>query len=422
MKKVNIGMFGCGNIGQGVVKILERNSDSIAKKTDIEINLKNIVVRDPKKERDINTSGYFFSNDPSQILDNDDIDIVIELVGGVKDAKDLVFNAIRKKKHVVTANKALMAEFGDEIFRLAKENNVKINYEASVGGCIPIIKALNVSLVSDRINSIFGILNGTTNYILSKMANEKMDFDKALKKAQDLGFAESDPSFDLSGKDAAQKLVVAARLAFNTEVSIDDIYVEGIEGIKLVDIKAADDMGFAIKLLAIAKREKDMIEMRVHPALIRKDHLLAKVNDEINAIVVHGDNIKEQMYYGRGAGQLPTASAVVSDVIDILRREEMEFNYESFKIRKMDDLELKYYMRFMVEDKPGALAAITKILADYGISIFSIHQKEGKKENVPVVLMTHKAKESMIKKAVSEIDRLDIIREKTLLLREESLD
>jgi len=411
---MNIGLIGCGTIGQGVVKVIEKNKELIKNKTGIELNLK--AIADIAIDKIPLSKDYKLSNNPDTILEDKDIDVVIELIGGIDPAKSIITKALQNKKHVVTANKAVISEYYTELVKIAKENNVNIKFEASAGGCVPIIKSLNESLVADEIKSLFGILNGTTNFILTKMADGK-SYNEALKEAQKLGFAEADPTFDVSGKDAAQKLVILTLMAFNVESNISNAYVEGIEKITKKDIDYAKELGYSIKLLAIAKKENGKVEMRVHPVLIPQTHLIATVRNELNAVFVKGMFIDEQMYYGKGAGQLPTAAVVVSDVVDIYTHKEKQRDLKKEEFIKIDDIMSYYYVRFTVLDKAGVLAKITKVLAENNISILSVVQKETEKEIVPVVMLTHKVKESSLRKAIEEINNLDVIKDKSVVIR-----
>ena len=415
--KAKIGMFGLGNVGQGVAKIISENREAIRYKSGIDLDLNAICVRDTGKSRGIDTQGYWLTTDKNALLDDPCNNVIVELIGGTTDAKDIVFTAIEKGKHVVTGNKALLAAYGDEIFKAAKEKGVIVNYEAAVAGSIPIIRALDCSLVSDNITALYGLMNGTTNFMLTKMAVDKLSYAQALKQAQDLGFAEADPSFDVGGKDAAQKLLLAASLAFNAALKMDDIYFEGIEKVSKVDMDFAKEMGYSIKLLAYAGKENGSLSLRVYPALIPKSNILAGIDNEINAIVVKGNNVQEQTFIGRGAGGLPTASVVVSDIVDVLRKTEHGFEYNPCSIKPMEDLSLRYYLRFNVEDKPGVLASITSSLAGRGISIDSMVQRGHNNSYVPVVLMTHKALEKDVMASLSEIDKKPFMQDKAYAIR-----
>ncbi|MBD3310562.1 homoserine dehydrogenase [Candidatus Woesearchaeota archaeon] len=414
-RKISIGIAGLGNIGQGVARIIESNRDKILKKTGIELDIRSVCIKDMQKKRTLPTDAYLMTDDYNRLVDDPQIDIVVELIGGVDAARDLIQKALKAGKHVVTANKAVMAKHGEEFFRLAEINKVKINYEAAVAGSIPVIRSFDVSFISDRIISIIGIINGTTNFILTRMSREGLDYKDALKQAQKLGFAEADPSLDVGGDDAAQKLAVLSRIAFNTDVSLDDIYYEGITGIRPVDISYACEMGYEIKLLAIARQEKGRLEMRVHPALIPKSHILASIRDEINAVLVTGENIGEQLFYGKGAGQLPTASTVVADIIDVARRGEMFYEYDRYEIQSIDDLKTEYYLRFDVDEMPGILMQITTVLTKHNISVMSLIQKQTDSHVLPVIITVHKTDEKNMQDAFKEISSFDFVRSSNLM-------
>jgi homoserine dehydrogenase len=352
---------------------------------------------------------------------------VVELIGGVGFAKELIEKAIENKKHVVSANKHLIALHGKELFEKAKEHNVNIEFEASVGGGIPVIKALKEGLVANRINYIHGILNGTTNYILTSMLEEGKSFEEALKEAKELGYAEQDHTLDVEGIDAAHKIAILASIAFNGFIDFNDIYIEGISNIDKLDVELGKELGYTIKLLAIAKNSKEELEVRVHPTFINYQEQLAKVSSVYNAILIDGDFVGKSMLYGKGAGAKPTASAVVSDIVDIAKHHKKGFQAFNTKsqLKLNKNFNTRYYVRFEVEDKIGVLASITNVFAKYGISIASVLQKEmvckmAKKENstmVPLVILTHKAYEKDIKKALSEIEGLSVVKQKPILIR-----
>lgn len=416
-KEVNIGIIGTGTIGSGVINILKENSDLIEKRTGIKLILKKVCDKEIEKAKNLGikevTANY------EDVINDPDISIIIELIGGYNPAKEIILKSLKNKKHVVTANKALIAKHGSEIFQTAKENNVTIAFEAAVAGCIPIIKTIRESFVSDKIKYIYGILNGTTNYILTKMEEGK-SYKDALKKAQELGFAEANPEFDVEGKDAAQKITILSELAFNANIK-EEILTEGITKLSKNDIKYADDLGYKIKLLAIAKNENNEIELRVHPTMIPKNHELAAVKNELNAVYLVGENTTESMLYGKGAGQLPTATVVLGDVIDIAKEKKDNFYFEDKKIKDMNKVSSRYYIRFTVIDKPGTLAQITKILGENDISIASVNQKENDKEIVPVILTTYKASKENITKAIKEIYPLGVIKDNPVVIRIEDL-
>jgi homoserine dehydrogenase len=415
--EVNIGLIGTGTIGSGVINILNKNSELIEKRTGIKLILKKACDKEVENAKKLGikevTTNY------EDVINDPDINIIIELIGGYDPAKEIILKALKNKKHVVTANKALIAKHGDEIFKTAKENNVNIAFEAAIGGCIPIIKTIKESYATDKIKNIYGILNGTTNYILTKM-EEGASYKDALKKAQELGFAEADPEFDVEGKDAAQKITILSKLAFNTTIK-EEILTKGITKLSKNDLKYADELGYKIKLLAIAKNENNEIEIRVHPTMIPKNHELAAVKNELNAVYLVGENTTESMLYGKGAGQLPTATVVLGDVIDIAKGKKDNFYFENKKIKDMNKIISRYYIRFSVINKPGTLTQITKILGDNQISIASVNQKEDNKEIVPIILTTYKAPKENITKAIREIYPLGVIKDNPVVIRIEDL-
>ena len=435
MQKINIGLIGFGTVGTGVVKVLKENAKTIQERLGAEVVLKRIADKDLTRDRGVEVEKAILTADANEILNDPSINIVIELMGGIEPAKTFILKSLKNKKHVVTANKALLSQHGEEIFKTASANNVDIGFEASVGGGIPIIKALKEGLVANRINSIYGIINGTANYILSKMTNEGGKFEDVLKKAQEKGYAEADPTYDVEGIDTAHKLAILINLTYGTYIDLKDIYTEGISKITPLDIKFAREFGYKIKLLAIAKEEGEKIEARVHATMIPADHLLATVDGVYNAIHLKGNAVGSVMFYGRGAGMMPTASAVLADVVDICRNLKkgvshrvsplsyMEDSVKKVEIKHIENLEIPYYLRFSVLDKPGVLSRISGVLGNHNISILSVIQKDRKVGGaVPIVIMTHHAREKELMSALKEIDRLDVVRDKTVYLRiEENL-
>jgi len=418
-KEINIGLVGLGTIGSGVVKILKNNQDLIEKRTNIKLSLKKVCDLNLESAKELGLNENQLTKDYNDLINDKDINIIIELIGGYDPAKDIILKALKAKKHVVTANKAVIAKHGKEIFKEAKDNNVSISFEAAVGGCIPIIKTIKENYAADNIKDIYGIVNGTTNYILTKM-EEGLSYEKALKQAQELGFAEANPEFDVEGKDAAQKLVILASLAFNANIA-DDILTWGITKINKNDIEYADGLGYKIKLLAIAKHENHEIELRVHPTMIPKQHELASVKNELNAIYIIGENTTKSMLYGKGAGQLPTATVILGDVIDIAKGKNDQFYFKDIKTKDINKISSRYYLRYNVADKPGVLAKIATILADNDISIAAVQQKEINKDIVPVIMTTHEAQEESMMKAVKEINQLDVVKEDTVVIRIEDI-
>jgi len=429
-RDVNIGIIGFGTVGAGTAKILMKRHKELQAQLGVSLKVKNIADLDTKTDRGINLPRGVLIKDAHKILDDPDIDIVVELMGGINPAKEFILEAIKKGKHVVTANKALLAEKGQEIFRAAKRHGVAVGFEASVAGSIPIIKVVRESLIGNKIGNIFGIINGTANYILTKMTEEGVDFSSTLKEAQDLGYAEADPTFDIEGIDSAHKLAILASLAYGIPISLKKIYTQGITEITPLDIGFASEFGFKIKLLAIAKPSGKEVELRVHPTMVQESMPIASVNGVFNAIYVEGDATGAGLYYGKGAGDMPTGSAVVSDISDIARniRAGADDRIQRFdisgrsglKVKKMEDVSTCYYLRMSAIDKPGVLSKISGILGDNNISIESMIQKGRKKEKaVAMVLMTHEAREKDMMKALKEIKKLKVVSGKPLYLRVE---
>jgi len=430
-KPVNIGLVGLGTIGTGVASLFYEKSATFAARTAAPVRLTQIADKD-LSERDVSIPDGVLSSDVDGLLSNPDIDIVIELVGGTGFARTVVLKAIENGKHVVTANKALLAAHGEEIFRAAHDKCVDVAFEAAVGGSIPILKALRESLSTSRIDSVYGIVNGTTNYILTRMANEGAPYDELLRSAQDAGFAERDPSADVKGWDSQQKLAILMRLAFGTVVRADDILCEGIEHITPLDIDYAREFGYAIKLLAIAKRHGEKLEARVHPAMIPAKTLIADVQYEYNAIEVIGDEFGTQVFYGKGAGRRPTATVVVSDALDIAQR--IQSGAPCSRVREIidrqdaptlvppDGLSMRHYVRLEVKDHAGVLEDIAHVFASENISIESVVQKgRATAETVPLVIMTHEAKEAAVSSAVRQLEELDAVRPPVQRIRIEDL-
>lgn len=432
MESVKIGIFGLGVVGGSVVQILHNNRDLIRSRLGMELVITRAVVANPGKPREVPLDGITLSKDPADILDDPDIAIVVELMGGLDTACEVVLGAFDRGKAVVTANKALLAERAREIFSKAYEKGLSLGMEASVAGGIPVLRSLKEGLSGDRILEISGIVNGTCNYILTCMSEDGAPFDDVLAEAQRLGYAEADPTFDVDGIDAAHKLAILVNLAYGTIVHYPDIHVQGIRGITPMDIEFAGQLGFAVKLLAIGKFDGKEVEARVHPALVEKGHLLAAVNGVFNAVFLTGDNAGATMSYGRGAGGAPTGSAVVSDIIDIARNLKagircktppLSVIFESLRelpIKKMEGIESEYYLRFQVVDKVGVLARITKVMGDNGISIQSVIQplRSGRPgEPVQVILITHRAREDGVWKSLRKIAPMDFILGETQLIR-----
>ncbi len=431
MKKINAGLIGFGNVGSGVVKILRDKKSLLSDKIGVEININKICDKDILSKRSVSVDKHILTNNVDKIINDPQIDIVIELAGGIHPAKEYIMAALKKGKNIVTANKALLAQEGKEIFALARDRNKNIYFEASVGAGIPIIKSLREGLVANKFYSIFGIVNGTSNFILSQMSGENRTFADALKEAKLKGFAERNPSLDIDGVDSAHKLILLTYLCFGRLVSLDSVFIEGISQVSLADVNYAKELGFEIKLLAIAKKVGDELEVRVHPTLIPNTHLLSSVAGVFNAIYVSSDLAGNLLFYGPGAGQMSAASAVVADLVDLtqdikagLFRSTLNIVADESikKLRQIDEVASRYYIRFMALDKPGVLAKISGILAKFGISIASVTQKQKRKTQVvPIVMIIHGAKEKHLRSALEVIDRLDIIRQKSVAIRMEEV-
>lgn len=429
MNKIEIALLGLGNVGKGVWHIFQNNKEEITRRSGYDIEITKILVNDISKERGIDIPVGVLTTDIEEILSNDNIKIVVELLGGVHPAKDYMLSAIENSKHVVTANKQVIALEGTELLDAARKNGVLLYYEGSVAGGIPILKGIEESLTANKIQEIVGIVNGTTNYILTKMSLENMDFDIALKQAQDKGFAEADPTSDVEAYDAVYKLAILTSLSFGINVDVKDIYREGISNISSLDIKYAKEFGYTIKLLAIAKENNGSLELRVHPTMIPIAHPLANVNDSFNAILIKGNAVGDLMFYGQGAGSLPTGSAVVSDIISILRNDmtlrsisTVENKAASKLILNQQAYKSQYYLRFSVKDMSGVLGEISSIWGKNNVSISSIIQKDEKQGIVTLIIVTHDAIEGDINKSVAEIEHLDSVYNIDNLIRVEKLN
>jgi homoserine dehydrogenase len=432
MQHINVGIIGFGTVGAGAVEILLQNRDIIRNRIGFPVVLKKIADIDTDSDRGISIEPDTMTTEAMDIIHDPEIDIVVELIGGIEQAKDYILKAMEKGKHVVTANKALLAEHGRELYQGAIKYGVNLAFEASVGGGIPVIRSLSEGLAANRIKIIMGILNGTSNYILTRMSQEGLPYKEAVREAIDLGYAEDPPTLDVDGTDAAHKLAILISIAFGIPASFDSIYREGIDRLTPDDISYASQFGYCLKLLAVARERGDRVEARVHPAMISLNHILANVNEAYNAIYLEGDFIGPNLYYGMGAGRRPTGSAVVSDIMSLARkifqRSETTIPFSAhappqehdLSIQPIEELHTAYYFRFSAIDKPGVLSKISGILGENDISISSVIQK-GRKVNgsVPIVMLTHEAQESSVIKALSLMDRLEVLTDKTMVIRVE---
>lgn len=416
---IQIGLLGCGTVGSGVVKLIEQNNHTISQKIGSEIKIKKVLELKRERCLQLGISAEMICSNIEEIVNDEEINIVVELIGGVDTACHFILEAMKKGKHVVTANKDLIAVKGEELFAAAREHNVDFYFEASVGGGIPIITPMKQSLAANNIQQVIGILNGTTNYILTKMSNEELAYEDVLAEAQRLGYAESDPTSDVEGLDAARKIAILASIAFNSRVTLNDVYAEGITKITPRDIRYAREMGYVIKLLAIAKQENEKIQVRVHPSFIPLEHPLANVNDVFNAVFIRGDAVGDVMLYGRGAGQMPTASAVIGDIIEIGRNIIHQSTarigctcFEQKSIMNINDMHSQFYIRMVVKDRPGVLAGIAGVFGNNNVSIASVLQKGNKKElndMAELVLITHKVKEQDLHDALTVLKGMSIV-------------
>jgi homoserine dehydrogenase len=433
MNPMKVGLLGLGVVGGGTWTVLSRNAEEIARRAGRRIEVSHIAVRDAAKASSRVGDAAVITTDPYEVVRDPNVDIVVELIGGDTLARELVLEAIAQGKHVVTANKALLAKHGNEIFAAASERGVMVAFEAAVAGGIPIIKAIREGLTANRIQWVAGIINGTTNFILSEMRSRGLPFAEVLAEAQRLGYAEADPTFDVEGIDAAHKLTLLASLAFGVPVQFDKAYVEGISSLAQEDIAHAERLGYRIKLLGITRRRPDGIELRVHPALVPASRLLANVEGPMNAVLVNGDAVGPTLYYGQGAGEEPTASAVVADLVDVTRLHtadpgnrvpHLAFQPDAMSdtpILPIDKVFTSYYLRLRVDDQPGVLADIARILADHGISIGSMIQQPSHIGGADIIFLTHEAVEGDVKRAIERIESLAFVRSKMTLIRMENL-
>ena len=436
MEPVKIGLLGLGTVGGGTVTVLTRNRDEIARRAGRDIMISHAAAKAFRREAIEGIDEIpRISDDAWQVVADPEIAIVVELIGGYSPARELVLQAIENGKHVVTANKALIAKHGNEIFAAAQRKGVMVAFEAAVAGGVPIIKALREGLAANRIEWIAGIINGTSNYILTQMRDQGRSFDDALAEAQALGYAEADPTFDVEGVDAAHKLTILGSLAFGIPLQFEKVYVEGITGIEPQDVANAEEFGYRIKLLGITRKTERGVELRVHPTLIPERRLIANVNGVMNAVLIEGDAVGPTLYYGAGAGSLPTASAVIADVVDVVRAlttdPENRVPHLAFQpgelrdlpVLPIDEIETAYYLRVQAEDRPGVIAAVAGILGEAGISIEAIHQQEpGEGDtHVPLVMLTHRVREGQMNAAIARIEALGSIRGSVTRIRVEQL-
>lgn len=433
MSPIKVGLLGLGVVGSGTWNVLTRNAEEIARRAGRRIEVAAVAVRDIEKARRLVGEHILVTQDGMQVVRHPDIDIVVELIGGDTLAYELIMEAIKQGKHVVTANKALLAKHGNEIFAAAHAKGVMVAFEAAVAGGIPIIKAIREGLTANRIQWLAGIINGTTNFILSEMRSRGLPFADVLAEAQQLGYAEADPTFDIEGVDAAHKLTLLASLAFGIPVQFDKAHIEGISSLAQEDIAHAERLGYRIKLLGITRRREDGIELRVHPTLVPTECLLANVEGAMNAVLVQGDMVGATLYYGQGAGELPTASAVVADLVDVTRLQAADPEHrvphlafqpdamENIPILPIAEVQSSYYLRLRVEDRPGVLADLARILSDAGISIGSMIQEPHGESEADIIFLSHQAREGDINTALERIQGLSFVRSSVTRLRVESL-
>ena len=424
-KAINIGILGLGTVGCGVVKVIDENHRVISNKIGSPLNIKKIADINTSRFRLIKLSKDKLTTKAEEVIEDKDIDIIVEVIGGIGVAKRYVLSAIKQKKHIVTSNKELMAKFGDQVIEAAGKEKIEVRFEASCGGGIPIIRPLKQCLAANKIEEVIGIVNGTTNYILTRMSEEEKDLKEVLKEAIKEGYAEADPSLDIDGFDASYKIAILSSVAFQTRVNLSNVYREGIRGIEQKDIEYARELGYKIKLLAIARREKDKIEIRVHPTLVPLTHPLSNVHGAFNAIFVKGNAVGELMFYGQGAGALPTASAVVGDIIELaqrIKKGEVASIYtplKRLKVKNIALIESRYYFRMKVLDQPGVLAKVSKILGEEKVSLASVVQKGSGGSLAEIVFLTYQVQNMKISRALSQIKRLKVVKEIGNIIRVE---
>ncbi|WP_101842991.1 homoserine dehydrogenase [Halobacillus sp. Marseille-P3879] len=415
---ITVGLLGLGTVGSGVIEILEDHKESIQHKTGCDVTIKTVLVSNLTKPRDIDNTSTKLTDRYEDITQDPDIDVVVEVMGGIDHTLTILREAIENGKHIVTANKDLVAQHGAELFEASSRNQCDLFYEASVAGGIPIIRSILDGLSSDKIRKMMGIVNGTTNYILTKMTKEGVDFDSVLKEAQELGFAEADPTADVDGLDAARKMTILSILGFSMPFNLEDVEVKGIRGISLADIQYARQLGYSVKLIGVAEHDETGVAVNVEPTLLPVEHPLSSVNDEYNAVYVYGDAVGETMFYGPGAGKLPTATAVVSDLIAVVKSLRLGTSGSAYvqpqfpkQVKEKKDQLTKKYMRLHVHDQPGMLMELTKIFAEYGISFDQIIQREADKDDERELMMvTHQVSEEDFKRAYNDLESLSSIR------------
>ena len=423
-KVIQVALLGLGTVGGGVYRIIKSQSEEMSNKLGARIEIKKILVRNQEKAIKRIGDDPAITTDWNEIISDPEISIVIEVMGGIEPAKTYISQALSAGRHVVTANKDLIAQSSEELTQLAQKHHTDLKFEAAVAGGIPIIGPLQGSLTANHITEIMGIVNGTTNFILSSMTEEGMDFSTALAIAQEKGYAEADPTADVDGLDAGRKVAIMASLAFNSRVTFDDVYTEGIRTISAKDIRYADEFGRVIKLVGIARQDAEGIEVRVHPMLIKKTHPMATVSGSFNAVFLHGDAVDDVMFYGRGAGDLPTGSAIMGDVFEITRDivngssgKTRDLCYKHIPIKKMEDCVSRFYLRMEVEDKPGVLATLTSVLGNNAVSIRQIVQKEHEEDGAEIVIITDYTKERHIMDALLTFERMSMVRNKPMVIR-----
>lgn len=416
---VSVGLLGLGEVGSGVIKLIEEYQDDLEHRLGCAVAVKRVLVRDLEKARKIDIDEAVLTTDPNDVINNPDIDVIVEVMGGVEEARKLMLEAFKAKKHIITANKDLIALHGPELEAAADENGCDLFYEASVGGGIPLLRSLTDGLVSDRIQQVMGIVNGTTNYILTKMDSEGASYEDALKEAQDLGFAEADPTADVDGLDAARKMVILARLAFLTDVELTDVEVEGISQISLSDLKYGKKLGYKMKLIGFANRHNQNIEVSVKPTLLTEKHPLASVNNEYNAVYINGESVGETMFYGPGAGGLPTATAVMADVVAVIKNMRLGVNGKQLvkprfkkKITPLNERFSQHYVRLLVKDEVGAFAVISELFNQLEISFERIFQTPSDKDGyAEIVFITHETSFETFQTSLKQLEELEVVEE-----------